>query len=1332
MEKAERDNIEIRSTAPIPSARLVTAAKLLEAARLTGQRPWEEYIACALQGLKATRPDKSTDILTDADDPSVVIPHPSDEPDRHDGLPRVHYGKIASANKLLKNAKLRNKLRDQYGAIAVEMEASGIADATWIGGARGYLIVRGICDYCNESKGDSWQAYAAAAAASYVRALIESLPPPEHQPDATLTDYSTPRSAGHAELARLIHLSHVASEDSANIQSDRLGLGYGPAVQLGDVYVPRRIEAEVDLWLAKPEGEAANVIAIVGPAGYGKTSVLWNTFRRLSTSDNLAPIFIKASWLFHAAPAHALTVSAPEILVAANHVAREGKRMVILLDTVDLLLHNESQRFHLHELLSNAVDAGAQVVFTTRPEEIRRYPIPSAGLKWIDLIITKYDDEEFPIAIRQYVSAFYRNSDDVDSVSESERIKDAVSNGRPLREVCLNPLSLRMLFSLYAPHEISTEVNVFQLYCDYWRVRVESDVRAGELWPQATMDLSGVAFNIALAMLAKGSPVLFHEHLPQLLDAHYVTAGGLRALATRGVLINTGHSAIEFFHQTFFEHAAARAALARARQVAIDDFEYRMVARPNDLFVAPVYEQLLLFALAHRGPERDRAATALLGLLDPLRPAFWTSALNVYVLGNDISEAVQGRVNVLLDAGDESLIKRFIEVVPNMVLSRAPEVMRHLRTIWKHESWRTKQHTLRLILWLVNASWPLGRQFIEQSDVFTYFLRNAPTEYAIDRDLLAIIGVGVRGDITWAREQTLKICENSRISPARLVEFAARYPSLFASATFCQEIMAHLYAHARAHSSGGGIPYIELGQILCLDWKISNLPIESIFDRIRTSTGVEFRAEVCGVMQLVSMDSRALSQVLYYIDAEMALDRYWTWLDGFVKPILKQSLTRPSDSGASLRAIAFDWVRVRASEAFVEQLSGVKHSAKWSMFVTFLSSSDLTALEKQQVLSVLATQVEGIDPWLDIKLLGNFVADALTLGWPQADEVVGRLTRDVSANPLVSRALRVGLQEEHFFYNQHTVSVGIEWCKASNDITLLSAAAARATETQLLALQQHLTAVTSLINLAISSPYPAQRSRSADLWSRLAAFGQLPGPEPEWLSVHLIRERDAGAKDALCRLASFVQLHRDFNVLNLITLLVQADTGAVSRTRALIGAIVSLLKRHAGTPVQHVTLVMELILRAGADEWQLRQFGAVLQSLVESRAIDDANRLALDFLQHDAVRDLGVTGKRALEHHLSKPFGALFSYLPKSEQINYLELLPRLDRHLGRLIVNAACRTALGSLRVELDTIIAPESVVSGDLKVLINRYRQEQEGAQGGDNWPNVEAYLHAVPLEA
>jgi nucleoside phosphorylase len=158
-----------------PGRALLDGVKYLEIAALKGRHPWETFIDQVAAERKIRRPSSKTDILADSIDPSKIIAHPKD-PNRKRGRPRVFSGPIGSANNLLKNPVRRDQLRDQFGVKAIEMEGSGIADATW-NEAVVYLVVRGICDYCDSKKSDDWQNYAAIVAAAYTRALLEAIPP---------------------------------------------------------------------------------------------------------------------------------------------------------------------------------------------------------------------------------------------------------------------------------------------------------------------------------------------------------------------------------------------------------------------------------------------------------------------------------------------------------------------------------------------------------------------------------------------------------------------------------------------------------------------------------------------------------------------------------------------------------------------------------------------------------------------------------------------------------------------------------------------------------------------------------------------------------------------------------------------------------------------------------------------------------------------------------------------------------------------------------------------------------------------------------------------------
>jgi nucleoside phosphorylase len=92
------------------------------------------------------------------------------------GTPAVHRGAIGSADVLLRDAALRDDLARRHRVIAFDMEASGVATAARLHG-REWFMVRGVSDLADEHKDDRWHGYAAATAASYLRALLGMIAP---------------------------------------------------------------------------------------------------------------------------------------------------------------------------------------------------------------------------------------------------------------------------------------------------------------------------------------------------------------------------------------------------------------------------------------------------------------------------------------------------------------------------------------------------------------------------------------------------------------------------------------------------------------------------------------------------------------------------------------------------------------------------------------------------------------------------------------------------------------------------------------------------------------------------------------------------------------------------------------------------------------------------------------------------------------------------------------------------------------------------------------------------------------------------------------------------
>lgn len=97
---------------------------------------------------------------------------------------RIHYGLIASGNRVIKSATQRDKLNKFLGGhlLCVEMDAVGLMNNFPC------LVIRGICDYADSHKNKDWQEHAAAVAAAYAKELLEWVQPSDVEGERTAKD----------------------------------------------------------------------------------------------------------------------------------------------------------------------------------------------------------------------------------------------------------------------------------------------------------------------------------------------------------------------------------------------------------------------------------------------------------------------------------------------------------------------------------------------------------------------------------------------------------------------------------------------------------------------------------------------------------------------------------------------------------------------------------------------------------------------------------------------------------------------------------------------------------------------------------------------------------------------------------------------------------------------------------------------------------------------------------------------------------------------------------------------------------------------------------------
>ncbi|KID85906.1 Ankyrin repeat-containing domain protein [Metarhizium guizhouense ARSEF 977] len=175
-----------------PPSSLLAAVNGLRSQYAIGGHPLKKNIDDVLEKYpdlqeEYSRPDPGSDRLYKSDiihtsdddapcakvcsqDPSCLVPR-SERPKKKEIT--IHYGLIASADNLLKDAHIRDKLATENDVLCFEMEAAGLMNTFPC------LAIRGICDYADTHKNDEWQGYAAMTAAAYAKNLLERIRP-EH------------------------------------------------------------------------------------------------------------------------------------------------------------------------------------------------------------------------------------------------------------------------------------------------------------------------------------------------------------------------------------------------------------------------------------------------------------------------------------------------------------------------------------------------------------------------------------------------------------------------------------------------------------------------------------------------------------------------------------------------------------------------------------------------------------------------------------------------------------------------------------------------------------------------------------------------------------------------------------------------------------------------------------------------------------------------------------------------------------------------------------------------------------------------------------------------
>lgn len=560
-------------------------------------------------------------------------------------------------------------------------------------------------------------------------------------------------------------LSSNAFEDAQQIEKASPWSAVRKYITLDNLYVDRDLQTEVMKEIAADA--PGSILLVSGEAGFGKTSLLWKLFQEIRSLDGYHPVFLKSVHLKRLDIARLIRI-----------IYSLGKKPAILVDTIDLLLHNDNDREILLVTLRAAAESGALFIGTTRPQELEELKPFEASLGWKKLVLGAYDpDTELPKAIAAY-SKVYNEKEPLETIEQNtQAILESVSNNSSLRNICLTPLTQRMLFSMYAPGQIVTEINVFKLYKKYWSERVEKDVRPGKAGQASHLvsetDLSSTACFLSLLMISEGNTVVQLSRYETTMQEHGIMLDYVLQLAARGIIhYHESDSSVEFFHQTFFEHTAARALLIRLKKDAIAQLKNRLTAETggqvsNNYFLIPVYQQLLL--LSETSSFRQMMVDEMMVLLKSRDIHQLVIFAYVYsLLEEDYTEMMELLLTTINEYGadETTFLKRLLQVSANIKSERIGSLMRVLRNIWVRHIYNEQHAIIELLNDLAGRSPEQVRNFLKDSDSIdainrSYAEKNRKEHKDLFVKVASVLAKIYHIDPSFALEQLQRIFEDN-------------------------------------------------------------------------------------------------------------------------------------------------------------------------------------------------------------------------------------------------------------------------------------------------------------------------------------------------------------------------------------------------------------------------------------------------------------------------------------------------------------------------------------------------------------------------------------------